>query len=46
MADLATRIANIEIKPAKKYDGLVDKALTALVGGLVGYFLFKMGIGN
>lgn len=44
LADLATRIASIEIKPAKKYDGMVEKALTALIGGLVAYFLFKMGL--
>lgn len=32
-------------KPAKRWDGMVDKAISAVVGGIIGYFLFKLGIG-
>lgn len=32
-------------KPVKRWDGVVDKAISAVVGGIIGYFLFKLGLG-
>ena len=31
--------------PAKRWDGLVEKGISAIVGGVIGYILFKLGIG-
>lgn len=32
-------------KPAKRWDGVVDKAISALVGGVATYILIKLGLG-
>ena len=39
------KVTALEQKPAKRWDGLWDKALGALVGGLVAFLLFKLGLG-
>ena len=31
--------------PAKNWNGLVEKGISALVGGIIGFILFKLGIG-
>ena len=33
-------------KPAKRWENIVDKALTAIVAALVGYIVFKLGLGG
>lgn len=38
------RLETLEKKPAARYEILVSHALTTLVGGLVGYMLFKLGL--
>lgn len=32
-------------RDAKRYNSIVDKIITALVGGICGYILFKLGLG-
>lgn len=39
------KVTALEQKPAKRWDGLWDKALGALVGGLIAFLLFKLGLG-
>lgn len=41
---LEQRVDELEKKPALRWNGIVDKVIGAIVGGLVGYMLFKMGI--
>ena len=44
ITDLIARISSMEQKPAKRWDGIVDKILTALVAALIGALLIKEGI--
>ena len=39
------KVTALEQKPAKRWNGMVDKAIGALVGGLVAFLLFKLGLG-
>ena len=39
------KVTALEQKPAKRWDGLWDKAIGAMVGGLVAFLLFKLGLG-
>ena len=32
-------------KSAKRWDGIVEKAVSAVVGGLIAYVFFKLGLG-
>lgn len=32
-------------KPAERWNGVVEKAISAVVGGLVAYVFFKLGLG-
>ena len=34
----------LEAVPAKRWNSIVEKILAALVGGVIGYFLLKMGM--
>ena len=42
---LDNKVDVLEQKPAKRWDGVVDKIILALVGGIAGYVLFKLGLG-
>ena len=41
---LNTRVGNLEDKPAKKWDGLMDKIILTVAAGVVGFVLAKIGI--
>lgn len=43
--ELKGKVATLEQTPAKRWNGMVDKALGALIGGLVAFLLFKLGLG-
>lgn len=45
VGELDDRMTDIEKKPAKRAEGVVDKIITALAGGLVGFILSQIGIG-
>lgn len=38
------KVEVLEHKPAKRWESVVDKVIMALVGGIVGYFLVKVGL--
>lgn len=38
------RLEELEKKPGKRWDAVVDKALMLLVGALLGYILIKLGL--
>lgn len=38
------RLEALEQKPAKRWDSLIEKAISALVGGLIAYALSQIGI--
>lgn len=44
VSTLDGKVTALEQKPAKRWDGMVDKAISALVGGLIAYMLSKAGI--
>lgn len=41
---LDTKVEALEGKPAKKWESLEEKVLMTLIGAIVTYFLFKLGI--
>jgi hypothetical protein len=41
---LENKVGDLELKPARRYDGIVDKILLVLVGAIVAYFLTQNGI--
>ena len=43
--EIKTDVKSLAAKPGKRWEGIVDKALLAVVAALVGYILFKLGIG-
>lgn len=44
VSTLDGKVTALEQKPAKRWDGMVDKAIAALVGGIVAYMLAQLGI--
>ena len=42
--EIKTDVKEIKDKPGKRWEGFVDKALYALVGGIVAYILVQFGI--
>ena len=44
VSTLDGKVTALEQKPAKRWDGMVDKAIGALVGGIVAYMLAQLGI--
>ena len=42
--EIKTDVKEIKDKPGKRWEGIVDKALYALVGGIVAYILVQFGI--
>lgn len=45
LARLTGEVEEIKDKPRRRWDGIVEKALAALVGAAVGYVAFKLGLG-
>lgn len=43
--EIKADVKSLTAKPGKRWEGIVDKALLAVVAALVGYILFKLGIG-
>lgn len=44
MNKIDKRVVAIEEKPAKRLDSIVGYILSALIGGLIGYILLKLGL--
>ncbi|MBQ9841629.1 MAG: hypothetical protein IJO42_00790 [Clostridia bacterium] len=45
MKEMKAEVKCLAGKPGKRWEAIVEKALTALVAGLVAYALMKFGIG-
>lgn len=45
LAEIKTSVNTIAEKPAKRWDGLIEKIIFTLVGAIVGFLLLKVGIG-
>ena len=43
VSDITSRVDEIEKKPNKRYETVVTAIITALVGGLIGYFVKMLG---
>lgn len=43
--EIKTDVKDLTNKPVKRWDGVVDKAISAVVGGLITYVFFKLGLG-
>ncbi len=41
---LTTKVENIENKPAKRWDGVVDKVILTAVAAVVGFIFAKLGM--
>lgn len=41
---LTAKVDTIEAKPAKRWEGLVEKAIYLVVAGIIGYALAKVGL--
>lgn len=44
ISDTLARLSDIERKPAKRWESIVDKVLMVIVGAIVGAVLVKMGL--
>ena len=44
--NMSDRLKTVEEKPSKRWDLIVTSGITAIVGGLIGYILFKLGLGG
>lgn len=45
VVSLNGKVETIEQKPAKRWDGLVDKIVLTIVAALIGFFLARLGVG-
>ena len=45
VTEIKNDVKDLANKPAKRWDGVVDKAISAIVGGVIAYALFKLGLG-
>lgn len=41
---LTSKVDKLEEKPAKRWDGLVDKIILSVAAGIVGFLLSKIGV--
>ena len=39
-------VKSLTAKPGKRWEGIVDKAIFATVGGIIAYLLFRLGLGG
>lgn len=42
MSKLDTRLAGVENRPVKRWETVVSSALTALIGGIIGFFMSNL----
>lgn len=46
ITNMSDRLKTVEEKPSKRWDLIVTSGITAIIGGLIGYILFKLGLGE
>ena len=44
LKEIKADVKNINLKPAKRWDNVIDKALLAAVGALVAYIAVRLGL--
>ena len=44
LTEIKADVKNITLKPAKRWDNVIDKALLAAVGALVAYIAVRLGL--
>lgn len=44
VSEIKDDVKEIKEKPAKRFDGIIDKIIFTIVGGLVSYVLIKFGL--
>ncbi len=44
IGDLNEKVSALESKPAKRWEGAVDKVIHTVIGAVIAYFLIKMGL--
>ena len=44
--ELSDKVDTLETKPAKRWDGLIDKVILTVVAALVGFALAQIGVGG
>ena len=44
LQEIKTDVKQLNAKPGKRWDAIVEKALLAVVAGVVGYILLKLGL--
>lgn len=42
--EIKNDVKNLNAKPGKRWEGIVDKVLTALAGGIIAYILTQIGM--
>lgn len=42
--EIKNDVKNLNAKPGKRWEGIVDKILTALAGGIIAYILTQIGM--
>lgn len=42
---LTKTVGSLESKPAKRWDDMVNKVISLVIGAVVGYFLVRLGMG-
>lgn len=45
LGDLSTRLANIEFKPAKRWESVVENIIFLVVAAVVGFVIARIGLG-
>lgn len=43
--EIKNDVKDLTNKPAKRWEGLVEKAICTAIGGIVGYVMVKLGLG-
>lgn len=45
VSEIKSDVKSIRAKPGKRWESIIDKALLAIVTGLVAYVMYKLGLG-
>ena len=43
--EIKADVKSLTEKPAKRWDGVIDKVIGVIIGAVIGYILMKVGIG-
>ena len=39
-------VSDLKSRPGRRWDGVVEKLIAAVIGGLIGYLLVRLGLGG